>query len=324
MPRPELGRLSKVDLREVWVSEASDFTPWLSTEENIRLLGDVLELELEVEGTEESVGPFRADILCKDTASDRYVLIENQLQKTDHTHLGQIITYAAGLDAVVIVWIAERFTEQHRAAIDWLNRVTDDGANFFGLEIEAWRIGNSPIAPKFNVACKPNEWTKIIGPRPDLTERQRLQLEYWSAFREHALSSKVAFKPTKAQPSSAMGIAIGRGWFSLVAIANMRDKRIGAYLNMWGDDRLDHFRQIQKAQADIERQMGVKLDWRENKDKKESHIRWFCETCDPSNRKVWPEQHATLCDMLDRMHRVFGPLIKNLDTDGNEPESDGE
>jgi hypothetical protein len=111
-----LGRLEKVDLRHAWENEAGSFTPWLAEEDNITLLGDTIGVELEVEAQEQPVGPFSADILCKDTVNSRWVLIENQLERTDHTHLGQLMTYAAGLDAVTIVWIAKKFTEEHRAA----------------------------------------------------------------------------------------------------------------------------------------------------------------------------------------------------------------
>ncbi|MCU0858458.1 MAG: hypothetical protein MUC65_08670 [Pontiellaceae bacterium] len=129
-----LGRLKKVELRDVWKSEAQDFTPWLAREENLELLGDAIGLELELEAVEKDVGPFRADILCKETASDSWVLVENQVERTDHNHLGQIITYAAGLSAVTIVWVAKRFTDEHRAALDWLNEITGENISFFGLE----------------------------------------------------------------------------------------------------------------------------------------------------------------------------------------------
>lgn len=131
-----LGKLEKVELRKIWKHEASEFTPWLAQEDNIRLLGDTIGIELGIESQEEQVGPFRADILCKDTANNNWVLIENQLEKTDHNHLGQLLTYAAGFDAVTIIWIAQKFTEEHRAALDWLNERTDENVTFFGLEIE--------------------------------------------------------------------------------------------------------------------------------------------------------------------------------------------
>jgi len=158
-----LGRLAKVELRDVWKNEAQDFTPWLAEEDNLALLGDTIGLDLELEAVEKGVGPFSADIVCKETANNTNVLIENQIERTDHTHLGQIMTYAAGLNAVTIVWVAKRFTDEHRAALDWLNEITNEDITFFGLEVEVWRIGDSAKAPKFNVVSKPNEWTKAGG-----------------------------------------------------------------------------------------------------------------------------------------------------------------
>ena len=128
-----LGRLTPVELRDIWSSEASDFTPWLVREENLSILGEVLGVELELEAQERAVGPFRADILCKEIGSGTWVLVENQLERSDHLHLGQLLTYASGLEAVTIVWIAARFTEEHRSTLDWLNRITDESFRFFGL-----------------------------------------------------------------------------------------------------------------------------------------------------------------------------------------------
>ncbi len=145
------GRLERVELREGWITEAQHFTPWLAGEQNLSLLGEALGIELELEAQERSVGPFRADILCKDSADGTWVLIENQLERTDHTHLGQLITYAAGLEAVTIVWIAAKFADEHRAACHWLNERTSEDVRVFALEVELWRIGNSAPAPKFNV-----------------------------------------------------------------------------------------------------------------------------------------------------------------------------
>ncbi len=134
---------------------------WLG-EENIALLGEAIAIDLEVEEQQKPVGPFRADILCRDTDSGNWVLIENQLERTDHVHLGQLLTYAAGLDAVTVVWVPPTFTEEHRAALDWLNKITERRFNFFGLEIEASRISDSPIARKFNLVSKPNAWIEEV------------------------------------------------------------------------------------------------------------------------------------------------------------------
>ena len=140
MSKDSLGRLEKVELREIWEREDTHFTPWLAREENIELLGSSIDMDLVVEAEEKDVGPFRADILCKDIATNNWVLIENQLEKTDHQHLGQLLTYATGLDAVTIIWVASDFTEEHRATLDWLNKITDTQYNFFGIKVELFKL----------------------------------------------------------------------------------------------------------------------------------------------------------------------------------------
>ncbi len=231
----ELGKLEKVDLRNVWTSEAEHFTPWLAQPQNLTLLGDAIGIELELEAQEKTVGPFRADILCKDTATDHWVLIENQREKTDHVHLGQLLTYASGLKAVSIVWLARKFTEEHRAALDWLNEITDDQFNFFGLEVELWRIGDSPIAPKFNIVSKPNDWSKTVavGAREvkttGLSDSKILQKDFWTAFVDFAKEKSAGTKTTKPLPQHWMNIPIGRSGMRLCAIASFWDSVAGTF-----------------------------------------------------------------------------------------------
>lgn len=157
-----LGKLERVDIRHVWQREAKNFTPWLAQEENLQMLGETLHMDLVLEAQEKNVGTFRADILAKDTVTENWVLIENQLEETDHRHLGQIITYASGIRANTVVWIAQTFTSEHRSAIDWLNEMTNECLRFFAVELEVWRIGTSQFAPKFNVISKPNDWAKTV------------------------------------------------------------------------------------------------------------------------------------------------------------------
>lgn len=188
MPEPELGRLEAVDIRDVWSDEAQNFTPWLAEEDNLALLSKTLGMELELEAQEKPVGPFRADILCKDTADNSWVLIENQLDGTDHKHVGQLITYSAGLQAVTIIWIARDFADEHRAALDWLNEITTDDFRFFGLEIELWKIGDSHMAPKFNIVSKPNDWSRSVRQATrggDLSESGMLYRNYWSELKDY-------------------------------------------------------------------------------------------------------------------------------------------
>ncbi len=313
---PELGRLKKVDLREVWSNEAYDFTPWLAKEESIVLLGDSIGLELEVESTEENVGPFRADILCKNTADSSWVLVENQIDKTDHCHLGQLLTYAAGLDAVTIIWVARLFNEEHRAALDWLNEKTDEDVNFFGLEIELWRIGDSPVAPKFNIISKPNDWSRTIkntAAKAELTDTKRLQLEYWTKFLEHMENKNPNFRLQKAAPQNWLCFSIGRSYFQIVARVSTRGQQIGAYLNIWGPDRLKYFDTLEKEYSqEAEKEIGIELDWRRMPDKKESHVDLYHD-CAPSDENDWPQQFEWLANAVTKLHAYFSPIVTELD-----------
>ncbi len=267
-----LGKLEKIDLREYWKGESSDFTPWLA-QIFLELLGDAIGLDLELQGEEQSVGPFRADILCKDTASSAWVLIENQLERTDHTHLGQLMTYAAGLDAATIVWVAQRFTDEHRAALDWLNRITADGFHFFGLEVELWKIGESAVAPKFNLVCQPNDWAKRVVPLPiALTETKQLQLEYWQAFREYLLEHSVILKPPVALPQHWMYLSIGRSGFTLEARVNTKTNSLGVGLLMTDDYAKGYFDQVFESKPLIENEIGESLLWQKLEGKTRSQI----------------------------------------------------
>ena len=315
-----MGRLESVDLRSVWGSEPGDFTPWLAHDSNIKLLGDTIGIELEVEAQEKEVGRFQADILCKDTAAtDHWVLIENQLERTDHTHLGQLLTYAAGLDAVTIVWIAASFTDEHRAALDWLNEIVSDRIQFFGVEIELWRIGESSIAPKFNLVSKPNDWTKPgAGLRarfssPDLSDTRRFQLEYWEEFIELMKKRKSTVRPTKPLPQHWQTFAIGRSYFLLYTTINIRNSRIGVQLILQGGDAKAHYSLLHQQKEIVEREVGEQLDWRLLPENKESQVNLYRYNIDPSDRSSWEEQHQWLLDKLELFHRTFAGRVKSLD-----------
>jgi hypothetical protein len=157
-----LGTFERVALKDAWPTENGNFTPWLAEKASIAILGEALNMELEVEATERRVGSFFADILARSVDEDEHrVIIENQFGRTDHGHLGQILTYLAGIeDCKTVVWIAETIQSDHRAAIDWLNENTGDEISFFAVEIELWRIGKSEPAPRFNVVASPNDWTR--------------------------------------------------------------------------------------------------------------------------------------------------------------------
>ena len=319
----KLGRLKSVDLRDVWKNEASNFTPWLASEENLKLLGDALFLELQLVSQEKAVGPFRADIVCKDTSDDSWVLIENQLATTDHTHLGQIMTYAAGLDAVTIIWIAGRFTDEHRASLDWLNKISADNIRFFGLEIELWKIGDSTNAPKFNIIAKPNDWTKGAGRIIDtgLTEAKKLQLEFWHGFHEYIMENSKLIKPTKAQPHHWMNISIGRSGFRLRAIASLYNSDSGGYSENEIRAELDvsdkqnakhYFEMLENDKTQIELEIGESPIWH-NPDSANACRIYLKNSADLYNLNEREKQYKWLLCKLELLHNVFSSRVKTLE-----------
>ena len=324
MATEKLGRLEPVSLRKVWDSEANDFTPWLAREDNLKLLGDTLGIELQLEAQEKEVGPYRADIVCKDTADESWVLIENQLATTDHSHLGQILTYAAGLEAVTVVWIAERFTDEHRATLDWLNEISGESVRFFGLEVEIWQIGGSLRAPKFNVVAKPNDWTKGGGGRiheSDLTEAKKLQLAFWRGFQEHVREHSKIIRPTKPLPQHWMNIAIGRSGFKLVAIASLQDSvggsagknELRAEFEVYDKRHAKHyFHLLEKSKQQIEAEIGESLTWYNPGNANVCRI-YLRQPANLRDAQARESQFSWLVAKLELLHNAFAKRVRELD-----------
>lgn len=176
-----MGKLESEDLRQAWSHEAHDFTPWLA--ENLDRLSGVIGLDLDLEGCEIKVGPYRADIVANDPSDGTRVLIENQLENANLQHLGQVLAYLAGLEAKVVVWIAKEFDQQHRSAIRWLNDHTDDPFAFFAVQVRVVRIGKSPLAPVFEVLERPNEWDRRVlesTRTAELTKLGQFRRDFWN------------------------------------------------------------------------------------------------------------------------------------------------
>lgn len=321
----KLGLLERVDVRTAWASESGDFTPWLARPDNIKLLGDTIGFELEVEAEEKSVGPFRADILCKDLANGTWVLIENQLERTDHSHLGQLLTYAAGLQAVTIVWIAAQFTDEHRAALDWLNETTNDNILFFGLEVELWRIGDSPMAPKFNVVSSPNDWTRSVGDARKIidnsgsSESRQRYVEFWTYFAERIHQRASALRVPKPNADYWKNFSLGRSAFHVSAMALARDERIAVQLTLQGLRAKTRFKLLEAQKAEIEGALGRPLEWRELPAHKESQIRLSRDQIDVKQKENWKEISDWLIEWTEKFLTVFRPLIKDLDAGDDEP-----
>jgi hypothetical protein len=326
----QLGRLEKVDLRSAWESEDRHFTPWLAEPDNITILGDTIGLDLEVEAQEKEVGPFRADILCKDRVTDDWVLIENQLERTDHTHLGQLMTYAAGLNAVTIVWIAKKFTEEHRAALDWLNDITDSSFNFFGLEVELWRIQDSPVAPRFNVVCKPNTWTRnVAGAARNIaggqsSEKQECYIKFWTRFVERVEERGNPIRAPKPHGHYMRSFSLGKAYFYIYAMVPIRDKWIGVQLTIKTDSATDDFRRLEARKDEIEQLIGEPLEWRELPQYQESQIRISKPDMDLADDTKWMEIQDWLIDHVKKFQDVFGSIVVELDETKPLPSADSD
>lgn len=225
-----LGKIEKVNLRDVWPNEARDFTTWLSREENLASLGDAIGIDIELLETESSVGSFSADIFAQEVGSGRKVVIENQLEDTNHDHLGKIITYAAGKEAELVVWVVARARDEHKQAIEWLNQHTDTEFGFFLIEMELWTIDESNPAPRFNVVERPNDWAKAVKASEGYSETERLRLQYWQRYAElavrHEEFSKV-MRPHKPSKDHWTNIAIGSSDYHLALTTYSNENKIG-------------------------------------------------------------------------------------------------
>lgn len=206
-----LSKLNKVNLRDVWEHEALDFTNWLALEENLDALSEEIGIDINLIKTEASVGKFNVDILAEDEATRRKIIIENQLEQTNHDHFGKIITYASGYDAEVIIWIVKDVRDEHQRAIEWLNEHTDEDINFFLIKIELWQIENSNPAPKFEIICSPNEWAKTIkvnAGSAEITGTKLQQLEFWDKFKEYANKNNTNLRLRTPRPQHWFDVSI--------------------------------------------------------------------------------------------------------------------
>lgn len=301
-----LGKLKEIkDLRRVWPHEALDFTPWLAEDENLALLSDAVGLEITVDETESSVGDFNVDIYAVETGTDRKIIIENQLEDTNHDHLGKLITYASGKSADIIIWVVKRAREEHRAAIEWLNNHTDEDIAFFLVEIKLYQIGSSEIAVKFEVVEKPNDWTKEIKRNISTSPTHQARYDYWVAFNEYAFKNAIfakTFNKRKASTDSWMTLSVGSSacFISLSQIRKYNHIIVEWYIS--NDKELYH--KLYANKEVIENEMGVQLEWNELPDKKASRIIVY-KTVDFEDKDSWTEQFAWMQDMALKMKKAF-------------------
>jgi len=314
MQEISLGTLRSIDPRTMWPHEASNFTPWLAQPNNIKRLGDAIGLELEIEHTEVAVGPFAADILARETASGTYVVIENQLNRTDHDHLGKSLTYAAALGAKTVVWIATEFTDEHRKTLDWLNDNSVEDLSFFGVQVGLWAIDESKPAVRFNVISRPTDLFRHakLGANTELTPTRRLQLEWWISFRDALLAAKALPSAQSPRAQYWYNIALGKTGYHLSATANVDECVIGVRVYMihrYGADSA--LNQLLENRLEIEQSVGEPLIWNPNPDASDKVI-LLHRKADIRIKSLWPDYLNWMVDAVVRLRKVFGPRIKSL------------
>lgn len=306
----ELSRLTKLPLRTIWKHEALDFTQWLALPENLELLAETIGVDLINAETEVGVGQFNVDILAEDENGHK-VVIENQLESTNHDHLGKLITYASGLQAEVCIWVVARARQEHEQAINWLNENSTEGANFFLIEVEAWKIGDSLPAPRFNIVAKPNDWAKTIKRQSTgankITDLKLQQQEFWERLREYGeQNAKLVRSWRKALPQHWYNIGIGSTRAKLAAKVNTQETYVGLELYIYKDT--DLFYELQSKKDKIEAILGYELDWQELPERKASRV-IVIRSGDFQDRNQQDELIAWLVQKADEFTKVFRKLL---------------
>lgn len=310
----KLAKLEKVSLRDVWKHEAIHFTNWLAQRENLESLSEEIGIDILLNQTEAGVGSFNVDILAEEENTGRKIVIENQLEVTDHDHLGKIITYASGLDAETIVWIVKSVRDEHKQAVDWLNEHTDQKINIFVIQIEVWKIGDSPYAPKFQVIAKPNDWAKAVKKatnQSELSDTQLLQLEFWTKFKEYVKEHDEPdgqIKLRKAYPQHWYDINFGFSNAHIALTVNSRTAEMTCEIYIPDSKQL--FSCLFTEKDVIENELSEKLIWEELPKKKASRIK-LSSQCELLNQKEkeWENYHSWMFLKVTAFQKVFARHI---------------
>lgn len=299
----DIGRLSRLSAREVWAHEAAEFTPWLLS--NADALGEVLGMDLELSEAEHSVGQFSLDLIGVDSATGETVIVENQLEKSDHNHLGQILTYAGGTNATNIVWIADQIRSEHRAALDWLNERTDEKTRFFAVEISAARIGESAYAPLFEVVVQPNDWQKIVRASTGAGEQSQtreMYRKFWGMFLDLLHAEYPGWTNTRVpQPQNWMVLPLGVSNVKLSVVGTKEYLRVELYFSGRSSDENDaNFQAVLAHKAAIESAFGHELLWDELEGRKACRVS-YARDGGVSDESDWSDQTQWLVDAAGRL-----------------------
>lgn len=314
------GVLNKVGLREIWPHEASDFTPWLA--ENIDELGKALGMDLELIEQEASVGDFSLDILAKDLGTSRSVIVENQLTQTDHDHLGKLITYAAGFDASIVIWVSDSIREEHRQAMDWLNQRTDSETSFFGVVVEVIKIDDSKPAFNFKLVASPNEWQKNKKRQAQRTSVSTKGEKYQNYFQNliDDLRDIHRFTSAKAgQPQNWYSFSSGVSGMTYGANFSQGGKaRAELYIDLGDHEKNKYvFDQLFNIKGEIEDSLGQEISWERLDNKRASRLALYIDGSIEESDSELEKVKNWHIEQLLKLKAALGKKIGQLSKEAN-------
>lgn len=305
-----LGVLVEVPIRDIWKHEQYDFSDWLAQENNLKIIGDILGLTLTEVETEKFVGSYRCDIVCKDETSGKVVIIENQLEPTNHDHLGKIITYASSLKASVIVWIVEKAREEHRSAVEWLNEHIDSAVSFFLIELHAVKIGDSLPAPRFDVIEEPNDFNVQVKQQNKSNkdnEREGNRYEFWTMFNDILEERGLPFNKRKASTDHWYDFAVGSSQCHLAL--DLVNKSGFIRVSMWIPNSMEQYNQFYTHKSEIESKISQELLWDDLEGKKASRISTEIKGLNFKKQDNYSVLMNKAIDLLIEFRDAFTPFL---------------
>lgn len=304
-----IGKIRRVDLRSIWKNEEYDFSTWLAQETNLALLSEEIGINIHFLQAEAGVGKFSLDILAEEEGQGRKIIIENQLETTNHDHLGKIITYAAGLDAKIIIWICKEVREEHRQAIDWLNENTNEEIAFFAVKLELWQIDESAPAPKFHIISKPNEWAKTIkqsGTKDGRTDTNLKQLDFWTKLKSYAQEKGSNIRFQTPSPQHWYNVTIGDSAAHVALTIKTRNRSAACELYISNNKGLFAFLKTKKDF--LNKELDTTLEWIEAQ--VATRVVQRRQGVDIQEEKRLPEHFDWLIERTISFSRVFGKQVK--------------
>lgn len=311
----KLGKLEKIiDLRSVWEHEAKDFTNWLAQEQNLDLLSNEIGINISLIKTEAETGDFSVDILAEEAETGKKIIIENQLERTNHDHLGKIITYASGYEAETVIWIVKEFRNEHKSAIDWLNEHTDEKLNFFGITIELWKIGNSEIAPKFNIVSQPNSWSKTIksvSGKSGLSETALKQMSFFEGFQSYCNNLDTNLNLSNPQPATPAYYSFGIGITGVWVAVKMNQYKKLIKLDLYFKEK-DLYNLTKQEVENRANQKFPKIIWDDMPQYKGASVGLELKNFVLDNQSDWKRHHGWLKEHAEKLVEFFYPEILKI------------